>query len=75
MTGYQEMYKQLVKQKTQKQITDFLIRNSTTQNSNNKQTASLDSNTLDVSDISSDESDLRPVSHKRAYIIVLFFLN
>ena len=68
--GYQERYKQLAKQKTQKRITDYLImRNSTTQDDNNKQKSSLDSNTLDVLDISSDESNFCPVGHKRARLL------
>ena len=48
------------------------IRNSTTQDDNNKQKSSLDSNTLDVLDISSDESDesnFCPVGHKRARLL------
>ena len=67
------MYKQLAKQKTQKRITDYLIiRNSTTQDDNNKQKSSLDSNTLDVLDISndkSDESNFCPVGYKRARLL------
>ena len=67
---YQETYKQLAKQKTQQRITDYLIiRNSTTQDDNNKQKSSLDSNTLDVLDISSDESNFCPVGHKRARLL------
>ena len=62
-----------MKQKTQKRITDYLIiRNSTTQDDNNKQKSSLDSNTLDVLDISSDESgeiNFCPVGHKHARLL------
>ena len=50
----------------------LIIRNSTTQDDNNKQKSSLDSNTLDVLDISSDESDKSnfcPVGHKRARLL------
>lgn len=69
MAGYQELCKKLEKPKTQRLITDFLIKKQTSENVNNKPESSLDSNSSDVLDISTDESNFCPVGNKRSRLL------
>ena len=50
-------------------ITDFLIKKQTSENVNNKPESSLDSNSSDVLDISTDESNFCPVGNKRSRLL------